>query len=82
MSTNSTNFRTEYFYHKDSNDTAMRKCIKVWYFALTTLATIGYGDYHPVSTEERLVGLLILLFGVTMFSFIMGQFMAIIMYIN
>ena len=23
--------------------------VKVWYFALTTLSTIGYGDFHPIS---------------------------------
>ena len=23
--------------------------VKVWYFSLTTLSTIGYGDLHPIS---------------------------------
>jgi len=53
--------------------------IKVLYFALTTLSTIGYGDFHPVSIQERGLAAFILLFGVAMFSFIMGQFIEILM---
>ena len=48
--------------------------IAVVYFAFTTLATVGYGDYRPVSNPERLVGGAFILFGVTVFSFIMGNF--------
>lgn len=44
------------------------------YFAVTTLATVGYGDLFPVSNTERLVGSFIILFGVAMFSFVMGNF--------
>jgi potassium voltage-gated channel Eag-related subfamily H protein 8 len=48
--------------------------IAVVYFAFTTLATVGYGDYHPVSNAERLLGAFVILFGVAVFSFIMGNF--------
>jgi hypothetical protein len=46
--------------------------VKVFYFAITTLSTIGFGDFHPVSIFERVVASPILLFGVSVFSFIMG----------
>jgi len=49
-----------------------RKLVKVWYFAITTLSTIGFGDLHPVSISERWIASFILMFGVSMFSFIMG----------
>lgn len=78
----SDNFRTEYFWKKDRDDSANRKMVKVWYFAITTLSTIGFGDYHPISLLEKCVSLIILLFGVTMFSFILGQLLDIIMNIN
>lgn len=55
------------------------RLIKVWYFALTTLSTIGYGDLSPVSIQERLLGAFILLIGVAVFSFIMGEFIEILM---
>ncbi len=51
-----------------------RSLIRVWYWAMTTLATIGYGDLRPISNSERLITALIFLFGVAAFSFIMGNF--------
>jgi hypothetical protein len=53
--------------------------VKVFYFAITTLSTIGFGDFHPVSVLERVVAAPILLIGVAVFSFIMGQFIEILM---
>jgi len=48
--------------------------IAMMYFTFTTLATVGYGDFRPISNAERIVGSFILLFGVTLFSFVMGNF--------
>lgn len=53
--------------------------IVVVYFAFTTLATVGYGDYRPHSDIERIMCSFILLFGVAVFSFIMGNFIEILM---
>ena len=33
----------------ENTDKEIDYMIKVLYFALTTLSTIGYGDFHPVS---------------------------------
>ena len=63
----------------DTDEDTFRALVKVWYFSLTTLSTIGYGDYSPLSTDERLISILILLLGVMMFSFIMSQFIEILM---
>lgn len=48
------------------------------YFALTTLSTVGYGDYYPVSNMERIITVVIMLCGVAFFSYIMGNFIEII----
>ena len=48
------------------------------YFAFTSLSTVGFGDYYPVSDAERLVGSFVLLFGVAIFSYIMGNFINIL----
>ena len=53
--------------------------IAVVYFAFSTLATVGYGDFHPVSNAELIVGSFIILFGVAVFSFIMGSFIDMLM---
>lgn len=28
------------------------RLVIVWYYAITTLSTIGYGDFHPISFTE------------------------------
>ncbi len=48
--------------------------IRVWYWAMTTLASVGYGDLRPVNKSERLITAFIFLCGVAAFSFIMGNF--------
>lgn len=53
------------------------RLVKMWYFAFTTVSTIGFGDFCPVSTKERMIATIILMFGVSIFSFIIGQFIEI-----
>lgn len=52
--------------------------VKVWYFAITTLTTIGFGDFKPISVVEKMVIAFVMLFGVTIFSYIMGMFIEIL----
>jgi hypothetical protein len=44
------------------------------YYAFTSLSTVGFGDYNPKSNIERFVCAFILLFGVAIFSYVMGNF--------
>jgi len=37
------------------------------YFSFTSLSTVGFGDYHPRSNSERLIGAAMLVFGVAIF---------------
>jgi hypothetical protein len=48
------------------------------YFAFTSLSTVGFGDFHPRSNAERMFCAMILLFGVAIFSMIMGDFIDIL----
>ena len=48
------------------------------YFAFTSFTTVGFGDFYPVSDLERVVGAIMLLFGVAIFSFIMGKFIEMV----
>lgn len=43
--------------------------VNALYWAMTTLATVGYGDIVPVSSVEKLVAMVWMLFGVCFFSF-------------
>lgn len=39
---------------------------------LTSLSTVGYGDYYPISNVERILSIFIMIFGVTFFSYFIG----------
>ena len=58
------------------------KTVLLMYFAFTSLSTVGFGDYHPRSDFERLCCSFILLFGVAIFSIIMGNFAEILVSFN
>jgi hypothetical protein len=45
------------------------------YYSFTTLSTVGFGDYNPKSDGERLMIAFILPFGISIFSFMMGNFL-------
>jgi len=47
--------------------------IRVVYFATTSLSTVGFGDFHPKGDIERMVCAFMLLCGVMMFSYIVGN---------
>ena len=44
------------------------------YFAFTTLSTVGFGDFHPRSNVERIIGAALMVFGVAILSIIITQF--------
>jgi len=58
--------------------TTYHKMVLLIYYASTSLSTVGFGDYYPVSNPERLFTVFILLFGVMIFSYIMGEFIEIL----
>jgi hypothetical protein len=53
--------------------------ITLMYFMLTTLSTVGYGDYYPSSIAEKIVGIFIEIVGVTIFSILMNQFIDVVL---
>ena len=48
------------------------------YYALTSLSTVGFGDFAPRSNTERIYITLVLLFCGPIFSYFLGTFMEII----
>ena len=49
-----------------------------FYFTVTTITTVGYGDIHAYSTLEFITGIVFKIFGVIGFSFASGALSAII----
>lgn len=65
-------------YNQLHEKSTYQKVLISCYYALTTLSTVGFGDYYPVSNVERVIAVLIMLGGVAFFSYIMGNFIEII----
>ena len=55
-----------------SNDFGASNCLKTTYFAFTTLSSVGFGDFYPRNSLERLFMIIIFLFSLTVFSAILG----------
>lgn len=56
--------------------------LRSWYYMLTTLLTIGYGDFLPLTFCERLIIIPILFIGIANFSLILSTFVSLISEIN
>ena len=69
-----------YFEHayEMKSKTMVQEAIALTYFGFTSLSTVGFGDYNPKSNVERIFIALALLFGVAIFSYIMGNFIEIL----
>jgi len=69
------NFMLYFNLQHDQDDSVM---LKVFYFAFTSLTTVGFGDYHPISTIERAFCGFMLFMGVLIFSYIMNEYNSLI----
>lgn len=56
----------------------LRRVIVSWYYSMTTLTTVGYGDYYPISNTEIFMAVVYMLCGVVFFSYIMSSVIEII----
>ena len=61
-----------------SSRTNGHNMVLLMYFSYTTLSTVGFGDFNPRSDLERLICIIILLSGVSIFALIMSNFLNII----
>ena len=52
--------------------------ITSFYFVVTTLVTVGYGDYTAYSLSEKVMCIFLMLLGVVSFSFATGALSSII----
>ena len=49
-----------------------------FYFSVTTIVTVGYGDITAISATEKIVAVFLMIFGVIAFSFATGALSSII----
>lgn len=74
--------RPRYESHLGEPKNNFDKLILSMYYALTTLSTVGYGDFYPKSVVEKIVGSIIQIFGVTWFSILMNGFIEVVVSLN
>lgn len=43
----------------------------VWW-ATSTTSTVGYGDIHPMTTEGRIIGMILMTFGIGLLGAVAG----------
>lgn len=58
-------------------DNKLDQYIASLYWAFTTMTTVGYGDIHPRSDRERVYAIVAMIFGATMFGYIIGSIAAL-----
>lgn len=55
--------------------TNAERSTSVLYFIFTTLTTIGFGDFYPISNLERVLMVFVFMIGVAVFALVMGNFL-------
>ena len=65
-------------YNGLQNNSHRLNVIIAFYFAFTSLSTVGFGDFNPRGNFERFICAFVLLIGVAVFSYVMGNFIEII----
>ena len=58
-----------YVFEEKAND-SINSLFDALYWALITISTVGYGDISPVTTEGRVVSMLVIISGIAMISFV------------
>jgi hypothetical protein len=54
-------------------DTNFKKYVVTLYWVFTTMTTVGYGDITPTNDLERLYAVIVMIFGATVFGYIIGS---------
>jgi voltage-gated potassium channel len=55
-------------------DSTIKTPFDALWWSVTTMTTVGYGDCYPVTTEGRIIGMLLMVIGVGFFGVLTGLF--------
>ncbi|GMH35595.1 hypothetical protein BSKO_03463 [Bryopsis sp. KO-2023] len=61
-----------------ANKTELEKYIYTFYFSITTMTTVGYGDFSPKNTAEVVFGTCYMIFNILLNSYILGTITLIV----
>jgi Ion transport protein. len=80
---NADNSEKSWLYQMDTlYEDVSERYIASLYWATTTMLTVGYGDYTPVSKSERVLNIVVMLIGCGLFAFAMNSIGILLQNIN
>ncbi|MEO5331966.1 MAG: ion transporter [Magnetococcus sp. YQC-5] len=56
--------------------------VKAYYWTVTTMASVGYGDITPTTNLGRIYAMFVMLLGVAMYAFIIGHISTVLVNVN
>lgn len=61
-----------YFEHSNE-ESSIKTFFDAFWYSIVTLTTVGYGDSYPVTTEGKIVGLILVLFSLGFLGFVISK---------
>jgi len=68
-----------YGFHLNETISLQRQYVSSFYYCLTTLATVGYGDISGKTYAEQIFAMVLMIFGVVWYSFVLSSTASIIL---
>ena len=68
--------------HRHSGESKIKIYLASLYWAYTTMTTVGYGDIVPGSDSEAVIAIVSMVFGVTMFAYVVGSMAVVVTSLN
>lgn len=62
-----------YYAEKDQDEPQIDELSDAFWWAVVTLSTVGYGDIYPMTTLGRAMGIILMIFTVTVLGYVVGQ---------
>lgn len=61
------------YFEKNAPNASIRSLFDSFWFSIVTLTTVGYGDFYPVTTGGKILGLVLILFSLGLLSYLIGK---------
>ncbi|MBF0213414.1 MAG: cyclic nucleotide-binding domain-containing protein [Magnetococcales bacterium] len=67
---------------KPANEDLYTFIVKGYYWTVTTMASVGYGDITPITNTGRIYAMFVMLLGVAIYAYIIGHISTLIVNVN